>query len=68
MNQILRFLQIFGLGAWVGGIIFLSFIEAPGVFSILSNREQAWVKKISATLDLFRKAKGLKPPPQAAGA
>lgn len=41
MNQILRFLQIFGLGTWVGGIIFLSFIEAPGVFSILSNREQA---------------------------
>jgi uncharacterized membrane protein len=41
VNQILRFLQIFGLGAWVGGIIFLSFIEAPGVFSILSNREQA---------------------------
>jgi uncharacterized membrane protein len=41
MNQILRFLQIFGLGTWIGGIIFLSFIEAPGVFSILSNREQA---------------------------
>ena len=41
MNQILRFLQILGLGTWIGGIIFLSFIEAPGVFSILSNREQA---------------------------
>jgi len=41
VNQILRFLQIFGLGTWVGGIIFLSFIEAPGVFSILSNREHA---------------------------
>jgi uncharacterized membrane protein len=41
MTNILRFLQIFGLGTWVGGIIFLSFIEAPGVFSILSNREQA---------------------------
>jgi hypothetical protein len=32
---------MFGLGTWVGGIIFLSFVEAPGVFSILSNREQA---------------------------
>jgi uncharacterized membrane protein len=41
MTSILRFLQIFGLGTWVGGIIFLSFIEAPGVFCILSNREQA---------------------------
>ena len=41
MTSILRFLQIFGLGTWIGGIIFLSFIEAPGVFSILSNREQA---------------------------
>jgi uncharacterized membrane protein len=41
VNQILRFLQILGLGTWIGGIIFLSFIEAPGVFSILSNREQA---------------------------
>lgn len=41
MTSILRFLQIFGLGTWVGGIIFLSFIEAPGVFGILSNREQA---------------------------
>jgi uncharacterized membrane protein len=41
MTTILRFLQIFGLGTWVGGIIFLSFIEAPGVFTILSNREQA---------------------------
>ncbi len=41
MTSILRFLQIFALGTWVGGIIFLSFIEAPGVFSILSNREQA---------------------------
>jgi uncharacterized membrane protein len=37
----LRFLQLFALGSWIGGIIFLSFVEAPGVFSILSNREQA---------------------------
>jgi uncharacterized membrane protein len=41
MNQILRFLQIFALGTWIGGIIFLSFVEAPGVFRILASREQA---------------------------
>jgi len=26
---------------WLGGIVFLSFVEAPGVFSILASREQA---------------------------
>jgi hypothetical protein len=41
MSSILRFLQIFALGAWVGGIIFFSFVEAREVFSILSNREEA---------------------------
>jgi hypothetical protein len=42
MNQFLRFLQLFVLGTWTGGIIFLSFVEAPGVFRILAaNREQA---------------------------
>jgi uncharacterized membrane protein len=42
MTTFLRFLQFFALGTWVGGIIFLSFVEAPGVFGILrANREQA---------------------------
>ena len=41
MTTSLRFLQFFALGTWVGGIIFLSFVEAPGVFSILASREQA---------------------------
>lgn len=41
MNATLRFLQFFALGTWIGGIIFLSFVEAPGVFSILPSREQA---------------------------
>lgn len=41
MTATLRFLQFFALGTWVGGIIFLSFVEAPGVFSILPSREQA---------------------------
>lgn len=37
----MRFLQFFALGTWIGGIIFLSFVEAPGVFGILSNQAQA---------------------------
>lgn len=34
MTATLRFLQVFALGTWVGGIIFLSFVEAPGAFKI----------------------------------
>ena len=41
MTSILRFLQFLALGIWLGGIVFLSFVEAPGVFSILASREQA---------------------------
>jgi Domain of unknown function (DUF4149) len=42
MTNVLRFLQFLALGTWVGSIVFLSFVEAPGVFGILaSNREQA---------------------------
>jgi len=41
MTSTLRFLQIFALGTWVGSIIYLSFVVAPGVFGILSNRDQA---------------------------
>lgn len=41
MTNVVRFLQFLALGTWLGGIIFLSFVEAPGVFSILSSRVQA---------------------------
>ena len=41
MTNFLRFLQFFALGTWIGGIIFLSFVEAPGVFGILPNLDQA---------------------------
>jgi uncharacterized membrane protein len=41
VTNILRFLEVFALGTWVGGIIFLSFVVAPGVFGILSSRDQA---------------------------
>jgi uncharacterized membrane protein len=41
MNSILRFLQVFALGAWVGSIIYLSFVVAPGAFGVLQSRDQA---------------------------
>ncbi|HXW54757.1 MAG TPA: DUF4149 domain-containing protein [Candidatus Cybelea sp.] len=42
MTNVVRFLQFFALGTWVGGIIFLSFVEAPGVFGVLGpHRDQA---------------------------
>jgi uncharacterized membrane protein len=41
MTNFLRFLQFFALGIWIGGIVFLSFVVAPGVFAILPNLDQA---------------------------
>jgi uncharacterized protein DUF4149 len=37
----LRFLMLLSLVVWVGGIIFLSFVEAPSAFSIASSRHVA---------------------------
>jgi hypothetical protein len=37
----LRFLMLLSLVVWVGGIIFLSFIEAPTAFSVLPSRHLA---------------------------
>jgi uncharacterized membrane protein len=41
MTTFLRFLQFLALGTWIGSIIYLSFVVAPGVFGILSSRDQA---------------------------
>src|SRR5271169_3716744 len=41
MNNILRFIQVFALGTWVGSIIYLSFVVAPGAFGVLQSRDQA---------------------------
>ena len=41
MTSILRFVEVFALGTWVGSIIFLSFVVAPGAFMVLSNRHDA---------------------------
>lgn len=43
MTSILRFVEVFALGTWVGSIIFLSFAVAPGAFTVLSNRHDAGV-------------------------
>jgi hypothetical protein len=41
MTSTLRFIEILALGTWVGGIIFLSFVVAPGAFGVLGSRDQA---------------------------
>src|ERR1700690_1944790 len=41
MTSTLRFIEILALGTWVGGIIFLSFVVAPGGFGVLGSRDQA---------------------------
>jgi uncharacterized membrane protein len=41
MTNILRFIQIFALGAWVGSIFYFSAAVAPGAFRVLSNPDQA---------------------------
>ncbi len=41
MTTITRFLEVFALGTWLGGIIYLSFVVAPGAFAALGSRDQA---------------------------
>jgi len=41
MTNIYRFLQVFALGTWLGAIVFLSFVVAPGAFASLASRDQA---------------------------
>lgn len=39
--SILRFLMFLSLTVWIGGIIFLSFVEAPTAFGVLPSRHMA---------------------------
>jgi Domain of unknown function (DUF4149) len=39
--SILRFLMLLSLVVWIGGIVFLSFVEAPTAFSVLPSRHMA---------------------------
>jgi len=41
MQTILRSVEFFALGIWLGSDIFLSFVVAPGAFAILGNRDAA---------------------------
>lgn len=41
MTHILRFIQVFALGAWVGSIFYFSAAVAPGAFRILGNPDLA---------------------------
>lgn len=38
---ILHLLEFLGLGIWLGSDVFLSFVVAPGAFSILASRDDA---------------------------
>jgi hypothetical protein len=41
MNSVLRFVQVFALGTWVGSIIYFSFVVTRGAFGVLQSRDQA---------------------------
>ena len=43
MTNILRFLQIFALGTWVGSIFYFSAAVAPAAFRVLGSQDQAGV-------------------------
>jgi uncharacterized membrane protein len=41
MNAFLRYLEFLSLAVWLGAIVYLSFIVAPGVFRTLPSQDQA---------------------------
>jgi uncharacterized membrane protein len=41
MSTALRSLEFLGLSIWLGSDVFLSFVVAPGAFSVLASRDQA---------------------------
>jgi len=41
MKVILRFVQVFALGTWVGSIFYFSAAVAPGAFRVLSSQDEA---------------------------
>lgn len=41
MSTLLRTLEFLGLSIWLGSDVFLSFVVAPGAFSVLASRDQA---------------------------
>ena len=43
MTSILRFVQVFALGTWVGSIFYFSAAVAPAAFRVLGSQDQAGV-------------------------
>jgi uncharacterized membrane protein len=41
MSTVLRTIEFLSLSVWLGSDVFLSFVVAPGAFSVLSSRDQA---------------------------
>ena len=41
MSTLLRAIEFLGLSLWLGSDVFLSFVVAPGAFSVLASRDQA---------------------------
>src|SRR3989442_14462871 len=41
MLTVLRAFEFLGLSIWLGSDVFLSFVVAPGAFSVLASRDQA---------------------------
>jgi uncharacterized membrane protein len=41
MSTVLRTMEFLGLSLWLGSDVFLSFVVAPGAFSLLASRDQA---------------------------
>ncbi len=43
MTNILKFVQVFALGTWVGSIFYFSAAVAPGAFRVLPSQDLAGV-------------------------
>jgi Domain of unknown function (DUF4149) len=41
MNQILRFLKVLALGAWIGAIVYFAVVVTQGAFSVLPSQDEA---------------------------
>ncbi len=41
MSTLLRYLEFLSLGIWLGSVVYLSFVVAPGAFATLGSRDQA---------------------------
>src|ERR1051326_8454957 len=41
MSNTLRAIEFLGLSIWLGSDVFLSFVVAPGAFSVLASRNEA---------------------------